>query len=48
MILVIIYILYPRLATLFSQMSSKPKTEVVEQEFDPYTPITIVPNDYQE
>ena len=48
-ILVIIYILYRGLETLSPQMSSsKQKTEVVEQEFDPYAPITIVPNDYQE
>lgn len=53
-VLLFIYLLYPRLADLFLRMTaaSAPRpvqTERVEAgEFDPMAPITIVPNDYQE
>ena len=48
-ILAFIYLLFPRLVEVFSTATHKTvKQEVVEQEFDPYAPIIIVPNDYQE
>lgn len=37
---------YPRMVAYFSGMQQS-KTEQV-QEFNPYTPITVVPNDYEE
>lgn len=37
---------YPRMVAYFSGMQQS-KTEKV-QEFNPYTPITVVPNDYEE
>ncbi len=45
-----LYILYPRIVSLFEiagRDSSAPRTEEYE-EFDPYAPITIVPDDYEE
>ncbi len=50
----IIAILYPRLVGIFTeaqQQNRRPaKTEIESEygDFDPYAPITIVPNDYQE
>ncbi len=42
--------LYPRIATFVSSASNSSTARSVEREaeFNPYTPITIVPNDYQE
>ena len=37
---------YPRVVAFISDMQ-KPKTPQTE-EFNPYTPITVVPNDYEE
>ena len=51
LVLLFIYLLYPRLAEVFLQARTTPapKTVQVEEgEFDPYAPITVVPNDYQE
>ena len=45
-----LYILYPRIVAMFDMAydtHSTPRTEEHE-EFDPYAPITIVPNDYEE
>ncbi|MBQ7856283.1 MAG: hypothetical protein IJ348_04115 [Alistipes sp.] len=52
LLLVFVYVLYPRLVNIFT-MASRPARESVQQqaeveEFNPYTPITIVPNDYKE
>lgn len=48
-VILVIYMLYPRLMNLFiSREQRPPQTTVVEEEFNPYTPITIVPNDYEE
>ncbi len=47
----VIFILVPRLAEVFSRASrtSAPRTEQNEvEEFNPYAPITVVPNDYKE
>ena len=51
LVVIIVYMLYPRIADAFSS-SRKPTPEQRMQqeyeEFNPYTPITIVPNDYKE
>ena len=44
------FALYPRLVDMFTQAKA-PQTsqeELEVEEFNPYTPITIVPNDYKE
>lgn len=48
-ILVVLFLLfgYPRLVEALTGMQQTNKETVVE-EFDPYAPITIVPNDYAE
>lgn len=46
---VFVYMLYPRIAEFFIASHEKaPRIEQAEEEFDPYAPITIVPNDYKE
>ncbi len=50
-IALVIFILVPRLAEVFSRASrsTAPRTEQNEvEEFNPYAPITVVPNDYKE
>ena len=42
------YMLYPRIVELLSMSSSPRYTEPATEEFDPYAPILIVPNDYSE
>lgn len=49
-LVIIVYMLYPRIVETFSMARTAPgecATQKVE-EFNPYTPITIVPNDYKE
>ena len=44
------FALYPRIAEMFAEIKS-PQTsqeQIEVEEFNPYTPITIVPNDYKE
>lgn len=52
LVLLFVYLLYPRLANYFLSMTDHPgapaRTEAVEGEFDPYAPIVVVPNDYEE
>lgn len=52
LVLLFIYLLYPRLADVFIQAQRTPaKVEQVQPEtgdFDPAAPIVIVPNDYQQ
>ena len=50
LMLVIIYLIFPRVVAMFSQMRVPQKTQeqIDIEEFNPYTPITIVPNDYKE
>lgn len=50
LVLLFLGILYPRLADVFLRARQQPAAAVVDEyrEFDPYAPITIVPNDYQE
>ncbi len=46
--IIVAYMLYPRIVAFLSTPSQPRKVEVVQEEFNPYTPITIVPNDYKE
>lgn len=50
LLLAFVYMIYPRIVEAFSTAESTPeKTEQAqEEEFDPYAPITVVPNDYKE
>ncbi len=50
LVLLFVYLLFPRLADVFLRARQAPAPAAVEQpaEFDPYAPITIVPNDYEE
>lgn len=49
LVLLFIYLLYPKLAGVFMQAQRAPqKVQVEEGEFNPYAPIRIVPNDYKE
>ena len=50
LILLFVYLLYPRLAEVFIRATSRPavQTQVEEDGFNPYAPIRIVPNDYEE
>lgn len=47
---IIIYMLYPRIVEAFSTARTTPEERMQQEieEFNPYTPITIVPNDYKE
>ena len=50
-VLLFIYLLYPKLADVFLRARTAPATEtqqVGEEEFNPYAPIRVVPNDYEE
>ena len=51
--LLFIYLLYPKLAEVFLQAAATQpapaaNTEAAEDGFDPYAPIRVVPNDYEE
>lgn len=52
LILLFVAILYPRLASLFQQAAQGPRRPITAVEeygdFDPYAPITVVPNDYEQ
>ena len=52
LIILIVYMLVPRIVAIMTNMGKKPtvveQAEMDNQLFNPYTPITIVPNDYQE
>lgn len=51
LVLLFIYLLYPKLADVFlrARIPAAPiRTEQAAEEFNPYAPITVVPNDYQE
>lgn len=50
LILLFVYLLYPRLAEVFTRAMTRPavQQQVEEGEFNPYAPIVIVPNDYEE
>lgn len=43
------YMLYPRIAQMLSMSGMRRSADVQQyEEFNPYAPITVVPNDYQE
>lgn len=51
LVMLFVYLLFPRLADVFLQARHASAPAVEKQsaaEFDPYAPITIVPNDYEE
>ena len=51
LVLLFIYLLYPTLADVFLRARTPAvpvRTEQAAEEFNPYAPITVVPNDYQE
>ena len=47
---IIVYMLYPRIVEAFTVARTSPEERARQEieEFNPYTPITIVPNDYKE
>jgi hypothetical protein len=49
-LVIIVYMLYPRIVEAFSTARTTPEERMQQEieEFNPYTPITIVPNDYRE
>ena len=51
-VMLFIYLLYPKLAEFFlrAQQGKTPagQTQVEQGTFDPYAPILVVPNDYEE
>ena len=49
-VVVIIYMLYPRIVDAFTTARTTPEKQAEQEfeEFNPYAPITIVPNDYKE
>ncbi len=50
LILVLVYMLYPRIVAAFATAhnNTEPSRTQTEEEFNPYAPITVVPNDYKE
>ena len=50
MVIVVLYMLYPRIVEAFTTARTTPEERAKQEieEFNPYTPITIVPNDYKE
>ena len=52
LVLLFIYLLYPKLAEVFLQAAATQPAPAANTEaedgFDPYAPIRVVPNDYEE
>ena len=50
LLVIIVYMLYPRIVEAFSTARTTPEERMQQEieEFNPYAPITIVPNDYKE
>lgn len=48
MLCLFVYMLYPRIVELVSGGMTRTVVQPSTEEFDPYAPILIVPNDYQE
>ena len=50
LVVVVLYMLYPRIVDAFSSARTTPEERAKQEieEFNPYAPITIVPNDYKE
>lgn len=49
-LIIVAYMLYPRIVDAFATSRTTPAEQATQEveEFNPYTPITIVPNDYKE
>ncbi len=49
-LIVLLYMIYPRIVDAFTGVKHSPvdQAQLEVEEFNPYTPITIVPNDYKE
>ena len=49
-LIIIVYMLYPRIVDAFTSARTTPEEQAQQEieEFNPYAPITIVPNDYKE
>jgi type VI protein secretion system component VasF len=47
---VVLYMMYPRIVDAFTATRTSPEEQMKQEieEFNPYAPITIVPNDYKE
>ncbi len=43
-----VFLVYPRIVAAFQTAGREAAPQTTEEEFDPYAPITVVPNDYQE
>ena len=50
LLIIVVYMLYPRIVDAFTTARTTPEERMQQEieEFNPYTPITIVPNDYKE
>ena len=50
LLIIVVYMLYPRIVDAFTSARTTPEERAMQEieEFNPYTPITIVPNDYKE
>lgn len=49
LLVLFVYMLYPRVVDLISMSGQqRMRQQPVMEEFDPYAPIVVVPNDYQE
>ena len=50
LLVIVVYMLYPRIIEAFSTARTSPEEQMQQEieEFNPYAPITIVPNDYKE
>ena len=50
LLIIVAYMLYPRIVDAFTSARTSPEEQAAQEveEFNPYTPITIVPNDYKE
>ena len=49
-LIILVYMLYPRIVDAFTTARTSPEKQAEQEieEFNPYIPITIVPNDYKE
>ena len=48
LIVLLAYMLYPRIVSAFATAQTAEQSRTQSEEFNPYTPITVVPNDYKE
>ena len=48
LIVLLAYMLYSRIVSAFATTQTAEQSRTQSEEFNPYTPITVVPNDYKE